>query len=339
LFFKKEETMSNWKKTLASWLFFLLVNNFSVSAIDLVNLVNWPFIEKIVLEKTMEFFQNKENTASSRLFTNQGDGEQEYEKKCCKEKSKKCVTFKDVVGMNNVLIEVREIVDFLKNPKKFKKLGAKIPKGILLEGPPGNGKTLIAKAIANEAEAHFFYESASSFVNLYVGAGAKKVRELFKKARNAQGAVIIFIDELDAIGAVSRGGCSNDEYRQTLNQLLCELDGFNPNENIIVLAATNYAKVLDLALVRSGRFDRKVRVLLPNYEGRLEILKHYVQKLPLVEVSDEFLSDLSKKADGLCASDLENLVNEAALLAVREKACIVTKDCFIKAQEKIIKRL
>jgi len=255
-----------------------------------------------------------------------------------KKKKSTGITFKDIIGQKEALIEVKEVVDFLKNPEKYNRLGAQIPKGILLEGPPGNGKTLIAKAIANESDCNFIYESASSFVELYVGAGAKNVRKLFEKAR-AQKPCIIFIDEIDAIGAVNRGGGGNEEYRQTINELLCQLDGFDTENDIIVIAATNYAHALDKALTRAGRFDRIVKVPAPDEQGRKEILQHYLTKLPSVEKEAlSSLDELAQETKGLSCADLKNLVNESTLLAVRDNAQKVELAHIKAACEKVGKK-
>ncbi len=226
------------------------------------------------------------------------------------------VTFKDVAGLKEEKEEVKELIDFLRDPKKFQKLGARIPKGVLLVGPPGTGKTLLAKAVAGEADVPFYFISGSDFVELFVGVGASRVRDMFQQAkRNAP--CLIFIDEIDAVGR-QRGtglGGGHDEREQTLNQLLTEMDGFGANEGIIIIAATNRADVLDPALLRPGRFDRQVIVNLPDIKGREEILEvHSKNKILAPSVS---LKNLAKRTPGFSGADLENLMNEAALLAVR----------------------
>ncbi len=226
------------------------------------------------------------------------------------------VTFKDVAGLKEEKEEVRELIDFLKNPKKFQKLGARIPKGVLLMGPPGTGKTLLAKAVAGEANVPFYFISGSDFVELFVGVGASRVRDMFQQAkRNAP--CLIFIDEIDAVGR-QRGtglGGGHDEREQTLNQLLTEMDGFGANEGIIIIAATNRPDVLDPALLRPGRFDRQVTVNLPDVRGREEILEVHAKNKILADGIT--LKNLAKRTPGFSGADLENLLNEAALLAVR----------------------
>ena len=226
------------------------------------------------------------------------------------------VTFKNVAGLSEEKEEVAELIDFLKNPKKFQKLGARIPKGVLLVGPPGTGKTLLAKAVAGEANVPFYFISGSDFVELFVGIGASRVRDMFKQAKQ-NAPCLVFIDEIDAVGR-QRGtglGGGHDEREQTLNQLLTEMDGFGANEGIIIIAATNRPDVLDPALLRPGRFDRQVTVNLPDVKGREEILNvHAKNKIFAPSVK---LSNIAKRTVGFSGADLENLLNEAALLAVR----------------------
>ena len=224
--------------------------------------------------------------------------------------------FSDVAGLTEEKEEVAELIDFLKNPKKFQKMGARIPKGVLLVGPPGTGKTLLAKAVAGEANVPFYYISGSDFVELFVGVGASRVREMFKQAKQTA-PCLIFIDEIDAVGR-QRGtglGGGHDEREQTLNQLLTEMDGFGANEGIIIIAATNRPDVLDPALLRPGRFDRQVTVSLPDQKERLAILNVHAKNK--VFGSDVNLENISKRTPGYSGADLENLLNEAALLAVR----------------------
>jgi len=236
---------------------------------------------------------------------------------------KKKVTFEDVAGADEEKEELKEIVEFLKQPKKFIDLGARIPKGVLLVGPPGTGKTLLAKAVSGEAGVPFFSISGSDFVEMFVGVGASRVRDLFEQAKK-NSPCIVFIDEIDAVGR-HRGaglGGGHDEREQTLNQLLVEMDGFGVNEGVIVLAATNRPDILDPALLRPGRFDRRVFVGLPDIKGREEILKVHARGKPLGP--DVQLSELAKITPGFTGADLENLLNEAALLAARENKKQIT---------------
>ncbi len=241
------------------------------------------------------------------------------------EKNKK--TFADVAGADEEKAELQELVEFLKNPRAFTQMGARIPKGVLLVGPPGTGKTLLAKAVAGEAGVQFLSISGSDFVELYVGVGASRVRDLFDQAKKVAPA-IIFIDEIDAVGR-QRGsglGGGHDEREQTLNQLLVEMDGFGNNEGVIVMAATNRSDILDNALLRPGRFDRQVYVGLPDIKGREEILKIHSRGKPLAE--DVSLKSIAKGTPGFSGADLENLMNEAALLAVRRRHRFITmEDC------------
>ena len=230
--------------------------------------------------------------------------------------------------------KVQEVVLYAKEKEKYRALGAQPPRGILLEGPPGTGKTLIAKAIAQESGCSFFYESASSFIEMYVGVGAKRIRELFEKASAKQPA-IIFIDEIDAI-ASKRTGTTNDERLQTLNQLLCLMDGFDSKSSIIVLAATNNAQALDPAIKRSGRFDRIIKIPLPNQKSRQAILELYIKKLPSVDVKESFIEKLSVQTAGLSGADLSNLVNQGTFAAVKENATVVTSEHLTKGLQNIL---
>ena len=244
-------------------------------------------------------------------------------------------TFKDVAGLTEEKEEVKELIDFLRAPKKFQAMGARIPKGVLLVGPPGTGKTLLARAVAGEAKVPFYYISGSYFVELFVGIGAARVRDMFKQAKmNAP--CLIFIDEIDAVGR-QRGtglGGGHDEREQTLNQLLTEMDGFGPHEGIIVIAATNRPDVLDPALLRPGRFDRQVTVGLPDKNARLEILKvHARNKVLDKNITLEFLA---KRTPGFSGADLENLLNEAALLAVRRNKKAITMSEIDEATDRVI---
>ena len=245
------------------------------------------------------------------------------------------VRFTDVAGLKEEKEEVKELIDFLKNPKKFQKLGARIPKGVLLVGPPGTGKTLLAKAVAGEANVPFYYISGSDFVELFVGVGASRVRDMFKQAKQSA-PCLIFIDEIDAVGR-QRGtglGGGHDEREQTLNQLLTEMDGFGANEGIIIIAATNRPDVLDPALLRPGRFDRQVTVSLPDSREREEILEvHAKNKVFAPEVS---LSNVSQRTPGFSGADLENLLNEAALLAVRRNRENISMDEIDEATDRVL---
>jgi len=245
------------------------------------------------------------------------------------------ITFSDVAGIEEAKEEVQEIIEFLKDPQKFQKLGGKIPKGVLLVGPPGAGKTLLAKAIAGEAGVPFFSISGSDFVEMFVGVGASRVRDLFEQAKKSS-PCIIFIDEIDAVGR-HRGaglGGGHDEREQTLNQLLVELDGFDQNEGVIILAATNRPDVLDPALLRPGRFDRQVVVPHPDVKGRLEIIKVHSKKIPLSENVN--LDLLARGTPGFSGADLANLINEAALLAAKKSKTKVEMIDFEDAKDKVM---
>lgn len=245
------------------------------------------------------------------------------------------VTFKDVAGLTEEKEEVAELIDFLKNPKKFQKMGARIPKGVLLVGPPGTGKTLLAKAVAGEANVPFYFISGSDFVELFVGIGASRVRDMFKQAKQ-NAPCLVFIDEIDAVGR-QRGtglGGGHDEREQTLNQLLTEMDGFGANEGIIIIAATNRPDVLDPALLRPGRFDRQVTVNLPDVKGREEILGvHARNKIFAPTVK---LENIAKRTVGFSGADLENLLNEAALLAVRRNKKEITMSEIDEATDRVL---
>ena len=245
------------------------------------------------------------------------------------------VTFDDVADIEEAKEELKEVVEFLKNPGKFRRVGARIPKGVLLVGPPGTGKTLLARAVAGEAGVPFLSISGSDFVELFVGVGAARVRDLFRQARE-NSPCIIFIDELDAVGRLRGAGIGggHDEREQTLNQLLVEMDGFDPSEGIIVMAATNRPDILDPALLRPGRFDKRVVVGLPDVRGREQILRLHARKLKLADDVD--LSAIAKGTPGFSGADLENLVNEAALNAARNNREIVTMQDFEEARDKLI---
>ncbi|MBP9997694.1 MAG: ATP-dependent zinc metalloprotease FtsH [Bacteroidales bacterium] len=252
------------------------------------------------------------------------------------DKDKVNVTFKDVAGLYGAKEEVVEIVDFLKNPKKYTSLGGKIPKGALLVGPPGTGKTLLAKAVAGEANVPFFSISGSDFVEMFVGVGASRVRDLFAQAKE-KAPCIVFIDEIDAVGRArgkNAGFSSNDERENTLNQLLTEMDGFGSNSGVIVLAATNRADILDKALMRAGRFDRQIHVELPELKEREEIFQVHVRNLKLAEDFD--LSFMAKHTPGFSGADIANVCNEAALTAARNNHTAIGKQDFLDAVDRII---
>lgn len=272
------------------------------------------------------------------IFTRQlggGSKSMDFGKSRAKLVEESRATFKDVAGLTEEKEEVQELIDFLKNPKKFTSMGARIPKGVLLVGPPGTGKTLLARAVAGEAKVPFYYISGSDFVELFVGIGASRVRDMFKQAKmNAP--CLIFIDEIDAVGR-QRGtglGGGHDEREQTLNQLLTEMDGFGANEGIIIIAATNRPDVLDPALLRPGRFDRQVTVSLPDKNARIEILKvHAKNKVLAKNITLEYLA---KRTPGFSGADLENLLNEAALLAVRRNKKEITMAEIDEATDRVL---
>ncbi|MBL8600633.1 MAG: ATP-dependent zinc metalloprotease FtsH [Myxococcales bacterium] len=245
------------------------------------------------------------------------------------------ITFADVAGVEEAKDEVEEIIAFLKDPKKFRRLGGRIPKGVLLSGPPGTGKTLLARAIAGEAGVPFFSISGSDFVEMFVGVGASRVRDLFEQGKK-HAPCIIFIDEIDAVGRQRGGGIGggHDEREQTLNQLLVEMDGFDGNDGVIIVAATNRPDVLDPAILRPGRFDRRITVPRPDVKGREEILRVHTRKVPLS--TDVELGILARGTPGFAGADLENLVNEAALLAARQDKDVVSMVDFELAKDKVI---
>jgi len=251
------------------------------------------------------------------------------------EVTEQSVGYDDVAGVDSAKQDLQEIIDFLRDPERFRALGAKMPKGVLLMGPPGTGKTLLAKATAHEAGVPFFSISGSEFIEMFVGVGASRVRDMFQEARKRAPA-LIFIDEIDSVGRV-RGtglGGGNDEREQTLNQVLAEMDGFSAEEAVVVLAATNRPDVLDPALLRPGRFDRKVTLELPQQSARLAILNVHIRKVPLD--SDVDMEELSRMTVGFSGADLANLVNEAALLAARRRGHKVTREDFNKAHDRVV---
>ena len=248
---------------------------------------------------------------------------------------KPSITFKDVAGMDNVKMELRETIEFLKDPSRFAKIGAKVPKGVLLIGPPGTGKTLFARATAGEAAVPFYSISASEFIEMFVGVGASRVRDMFKKAKESQPS-IIFIDEIDAVGRTRGAGLGggSDEREQTLNQLLSEMDGFDPHEEVIVMAATNRPDVLDPALLRPGRFDRHVVIDRPGWKERKAILEIHVRGKKLAPDVD--FETLARGTPGMTGADLENLTNEAALVALRKNKEMIDRHDFLEAEDNIL---
>ncbi|HEY9130079.1 MAG TPA: ATP-dependent zinc metalloprotease FtsH [Sulfurovum sp.] len=278
---------------------------------------------------------------SSRRIQNQigsmGGGVFDFMQSSAKkyDKEQVSVKFDDVAGVENAKIELYEVVDFLKNPDKYVKIGAKIPRGILLMGSPGTGKTLLAKAVAGEAEVPFFSISGSQFVEMFVGVGAARVRDLFKKAKQ-EAPSIIFIDEIDSVGRARGAGIGggHDEKEQTLNQILAEMDGFESDEQVVVIAATNRPDVLDYALLRPGRFDRKITLSLPDVHAREKILNIHIRKVRIDSSVD--LQKIAKISIGFSGADLANLVNEAAMHAAREDQELVTQDDFMYARDRII---
>ncbi|GIW82631.1 MAG: ATP-dependent zinc metalloprotease FtsH 1 [Gemmatales bacterium] len=251
------------------------------------------------------------------------------------DRSKTRITFDDVADMQHAKGELQEIVDFLRSPEKFQRLGAQVPKGVLLVGPPGTGKTLLARAVAGEAGVPFFSINGSEFIQMFVGVGASRVRDMFKTAKE-NAPCLLFIDEIDAVGRMRGAGVGggSDEREQTLNQILSEMDGFQPNEMVIVLAATNRPDVLDSALLRPGRFDRHITIDRPTWQGRLEILKVHTRNKPLAD--DVNLEQIARKMIGMTGADLRNLANEAALLATREGKDKIERIDFERAADRVL---
>ena len=298
----------------------------------LINIVSNIILPIIFISGLIYFFQNSENFpgGSNSSPMNLGKSTARFERR-----PDTGVIFKDIAGIDEAKAEFEEIVSFLKQPDKYTVVGAKIPKGILLVGPPGTGKTLLAKAIANEADVPFFSVAGSEFVEMFIGIGASRVRDLFKKASD-NAPCIVFIDEIDAVGR-ERGagvGGGNDEREQTLNQLLTEMDGFKENKGVIVVGATNRVDILDSALLRPGRFDRQVTVNLPDRLGRVGILKVHARNKPLS--NDVSLVQLANRTPGFSGADLANLLNEAAILATRYKKSSITKNEVNEAADRII---
>lgn len=296
----------------SSWIFAFLIN---VLPLIILVAVGFFFISKQMgsANKSMDFGKSRARLSDDR----------------------KKVTFKDVAGLTEEKEEVKELIDFLKNPKKFQSMGARIPKGVLLVGPPGTGKTLLARSVAGESNVPFYFISGSDFVELFVGVGASRVRDMFKQAKH-NAPCLIFIDEIDAVGR-QRGaglGGGHDEREQTLNQLLTEMDGFGANEGIIIMAATNRPDVLDPALLRPGRFDRQITVNLPDVKGREEILEVHAKGKTFAKGVN--LSNIAKRTVGFSGADLENLLNEAALLAVRRDKKAITMSEIDEAHDRVL---
>ena len=297
--------------------------------------INWLAILPSILSIVMMFLVMMVILRQNNAGNNGGLSQFGKARFTAADPTKKKVSFRDVAGAEEEKGELEEVVDFLRDPEKYNALGARIPKGILLVGPPGTGKTLLAKAVAGEAEVPFLSISGSDFVELYVGVGASRVRDLFEEAKKAAPS-IVFIDEIDAVGR-RRGaglGGGHDEREQTLNQLLVEMDGFEGNSGVIVLAATNRVDILDPALLRPGRFDRQIFVGLPDIKGREEVLKVHSRKKPLAEDVD--LRTLAQATGGFTGADLENLMNEGALLAARRDRRLITMDDLHEAIIKVI---
>ncbi len=288
-----------------------------------------PFLLPMLLVMLFWYFLMRQQSGGSGKVLNFGKSRANLA-----DPAKNKITFEDVAGAEEEKEELREIVDFLKNPKHYLELGARIPKGVLLVGPPGTGKTLLAKAVAGEAKVPFFSISGSDFVEMFVGVGASRVRDLFEQAKRAA-PIIVFIDEIDAVGR-HRGaglGGGHDEREQTLNQLLVEMDGFTTNEGVIVMAATNRRDILDPALLRPGRFDRQVTVNFPDINGRVAILKVHSRGKPLDSTVD--FENIAKRTPFSTGADLENIMNEGAILAARNKQKTITQQNLIEAVERV----
>ncbi len=308
----------------------ILSNKYSLSILFFLPMFFYTFY----MVKMLATSSRKKDSKNSNVFmeeANENVGSTAYFDKKKTEEPKIQMGFEDVAGLEEIKDDLMDVIDFLNNEDKYRSMDAKVPRGILLYGPPGTGKTLIAKAIAGEAKATFIYSSGSEFVEKYVGVGAKRVRMIFERARK-EAPSIIFIDEIDALGA-KRNSESNNEKDQTLNQLLIELDGFNNTSNVIVVAATNRLDLLDDALLRPGRFDRKIYVGNPNFHSRLKILEVHTKNKPLDKKVQ--LKDIATKTHGFSGAQLANIANEAALKAIKDKSKKINSDNFEFAIEKI----
>ena len=296
-------------------------------------ILNWIIFPLLLIGVWIFIFRRMSGGAGNQIFNIGKSRAKMFDKDATDIK----IDFKDVAGLEEAKVEIKEIVDFLKNPQKYTQLGGKIPKGALLVGPPGTGKTLLAKAVAGEAHVPFFSLSGSDFVEMFVGVGASRVRDLFKQAKE-KAPCIIFIDEIDAIGRArgrNNSWSSNDERENTLNQLLTEMDGFGTNSGVIILAATNRADILDRALMRAGRFDRQIQVELPDLNERMEIFKVHLR--PLTKLAqDVSVESLAKQTPGFSGADIANVCNEAALIAARHDKAQVEKQDFLDAIDRII---
>lgn len=296
-------------------LIFISIFNISFSYSFIINIIN----------SLNDFNKHNRNAITSRyknIIKKYNNNKNITKSSNIKEKEE---AFSQIAG--ELPIEVKEIIEFIDNPEKFNKLGIARPKGILLVGPPGTGKTSIARQIAKISNAKFLSKSGSSFINLYVGNGPRRVRKLFKEAKKEIGPVIIFIDEIDAVAAKRTGSSNSKEYNNTLNELLNQMDGFEQNDNITVIGATNYAQYLDEAILRPGRFDRKIYIGLPNQKNRRQILEFYCKKITCDLKNIDF-EKLSKITEGFSGAELKNLVNEAAIRASRQNKNIVTQQDF-----------
>ena len=314
--------------SLAKKLDMLNINYETLPSNDFWRMIISSLLPIILIVLVIGFFINRQMKRGMGMASNFGKS------RAKKDENKGEITFKDVAGCDEAKEEVTEIIDYLKDPKKFEKLGGKIPRGVMLMGSPGTGKTLLAKAVAGEAEVPFFSISGSDFVEMFVGVGASRVRDLFEQGKR-HAPCIIFVDEIDAVGRLRGAGLGggHDEREQTLNALLVEMDGFNANDGVIIVAATNRPDVLDPALLRPGRFDRQIVIDMPDQKGREEILKIHVEKIKLGDKVD--LSKIARGTPGFSGAELANLVNEAALMAARQDKEVVEQEFLEEARDKV----